>query len=173
VEDASIDFGNLGRKEILEKFKLLKFNASTNSSTEQLRAKLKNLVKIHHPIHHYISQLTREEVNNVYFTVFPLKKRQIADRVRKSIANEFFKNYPRSPLVALKFCIENGKVPEMNDLKQEDKKYEKEKVSKNKDKNEPSEKQEPKAKKCNSSRKKTPETNHFKCWFRSNGRVRS
>ena len=115
MEDASIDFA---REEILEKFKLFGINACTSINTAALRVKLRNLVKIHHPIHSYISQLTQDEVRNIYFIIFPTKKRQIADRMRTSIANEFFKNFPSSPLVALKFCVENGKVPEMNNLKQ-------------------------------------------------------
>ena len=121
-DDASVDFSSLSREEILKKIKLLGINACTNVSTDNLRVKLRNLMKIHHPIHNYISQLTKEEVRNIFLIVFPMKQKQTYDRMRSSLANEFFKKYPHSPLTALMFCVENGKFPDADNLKQNFKK---------------------------------------------------
>ena len=121
----SVDFDTLGREEILKRIELLGINAQTNMNTEKLRANLRNLAKIHHPIHEYLSQLTNDKLKNVYLIVFPMRNKQNADRMRVSIANDFFKNYPCLPLTALKFCVEKSKVSELNDLKQKfEKNYE-------------------------------------------------
>ena len=51
MEDVSIDFENLSRHEILEKLQLFGEKASTKNNTKNLKTKLENLAKIHHPIH--------------------------------------------------------------------------------------------------------------------------
>ena len=66
MEDKSLDFETLGREEVLAQMHQLGFEASTRRSTSELKITLRNLTKMHHPIHDYMSQLTQEEVQNVY-----------------------------------------------------------------------------------------------------------
>ena len=36
--------------------------------------------------------------------------------MKASVTNDFFKKYPKSPLKALKICVETGSLPENNVL---------------------------------------------------------
>ena len=59
MEDLSLDFEALSREEILGKLKQLGCNATTKSNTSNLKTKLRNIAKIHHPFHDFLGQMTQ------------------------------------------------------------------------------------------------------------------
>ena len=125
MEDISINFDNLTRAEVLAKI----LDLGVIASISELRIQLKNLAKIHHPLHGYMNKLTEDEIKNLYFVLFSKKPVQNSERLRKTLSNEFFKNYPFAPLTAMVKCVITGKVPvpeEISEMsKQKDKKKEK------------------------------------------------
>ena len=119
MEDVSIDFENLSRHEILEKLQLFGEKASTKNNTKNLKTKLENLAKIHHPIHNYLDEMSQKEVRKVYMVIFSESSQQNFDRIKASISKEFFKKFPKSPLTAFKTCVQTGKFVENENFRKD------------------------------------------------------
>ena len=126
-DDISLDFETLSREEVLEKLHQFGFNASAKCNTSNLRTKLRNLAKIHHPIHEFLNQMSHKEVRKVYTIIFSKNSIQNIERIKVSISNEFFKKFPKSPLTALKICVQTGKFVEKENLEKDQQKQKVEK----------------------------------------------
>ena len=108
MEDQSVDISTLDRKEILAKLDL---KPSSSLNTTDLRNKLRNVLQRNNPIHRYISQLNKEDLENLFLLIFGRSGLSRFDRIRKSMANEMFIKFPRAPLTTLTWIERNKKVP--------------------------------------------------------------
>ena len=108
MEDPSVDTITLDRKEILARLNL---KSSSSFSTIDLRTKLKHSLQKNHPIHQYLSQLSKEDLNKLFVTIFEKSGLGKYDKMRKSLANNMFMTFPQAPLTTLIWMNSNKKVP--------------------------------------------------------------
>ena len=111
MEDPSVDisdFADLGRKEILAK---LGQSPSLHDGSDKLHIKFKKFLQKNHPIHGYLSQLSNNDLKLASLTIFGSAGNYDYDRIKRGVANEMFKKFPRAPLATLIWILRNRKIP--------------------------------------------------------------
>jgi len=104
----SVDINSLERSEILAR---LDPKPSYHCNTERLRNMLRNLLEKHHPIHNYLSEMSRENLRNLYMIIFEKSGNFKYAQMQKSVANEMFLKFPKAPLATLIWIKRNKKKP--------------------------------------------------------------
>ena len=106
IEDPSVDVKLKDRSEIQAELKEFGITV-TQTNIAKLRNQLKRALMEKHPIHDWLSGLTNENVKQHFRLIYPKAGNQNFDRMKKAISNFYFKNFPETPLSALK-CNMNG-----------------------------------------------------------------
>ena len=107
MEDLSVDTSGYGRPELLAK---LNHHPTTSKGLDKLKLEFKNLLKKNHPIHSYLNNLTQENSKRLHSIFFPDSRYQ-SDRIKRSIANEMFRYFPKAPLNTLAWILRKDYVP--------------------------------------------------------------
>ena len=107
MEDPSVDVTFLCRKDILARLDL----KSSHHDTGRLKVILRNVLKKNHPIHKYLSQLSHENLNQLYLNIFEKHGNRKYEQMRKSLANEMFLKFQKAPLTTLIWILRNRKIP--------------------------------------------------------------
>ena len=64
-----------------------------------------------HFIHQYLSQLAQADLRIANQIVFQKAGNHGYDKIRRALANEMFRNFPKAPLAALIWTLRNRKIP--------------------------------------------------------------
>ena len=72
---------------------------------------LKRLLMKNHFIHQYWSQLAQADLRIANQIVFQKAGNHGYDKIRRALANEMFRNFPKAPLAALIWTLRNRKIP--------------------------------------------------------------
>ena len=107
MEDPSVDTSLLERSEVLTRLDL----NQSHSEIIKLRIRLKNLLQKDHPIHGYLGQLGKEVLKKLYLIIFEKSGNGQFVQMRKSLANQMFKRFPKAPMTTLIWIEQNGKIP--------------------------------------------------------------
>ena len=104
----SVDISSLTRNEILAR---LDPKPSYHCNTERLRAILKSALEKYHPIHYYLSELSRDSLRNLYTIIFEKSGNGKYEQMQKSLANEMFLKFSKAPLATLMWILKSKKIP--------------------------------------------------------------
>ena len=107
-----MDTSNLEREEILA---LLNQTSSVQGKAK-LKITLKNFLIKNHPIYDFLGQLTNNSLKVACEIIFKKTGNRDYSRIRKALANEMFKQFPRAPLTSLVWILENEKLPNETDF---------------------------------------------------------
>ena len=118
--DCSVDVSHLSRQEILGSKALNSQGNNSRRKTEDLRKVLERKIKISHPIHKYLTDLSTDHVKLAYCKIIEMniglregakyERCPTFERMRFKIAKTFFQVYPKSPLTSLRRFVGSGCV---------------------------------------------------------------
>ena len=77
----------------------------------KVQTMLKRLLMKNHFIHQYLSQLAQADLRIANQIVFQKAGNHGYDKIRRALANEMFRNFPKAPLAALIWTLRNRKIP--------------------------------------------------------------
>ena len=89
MEDPSIELGSLTRSEIIAKLNL----KNSPNTTDRLQTQLKKKIVEKHPIHAYLNNLKPEDVRSLYLKIATNPTIKMHARMKKFIADEFFRKW--------------------------------------------------------------------------------
>jgi hypothetical protein len=93
---------HLGRKELDERFKSFGKLANGRHTITQEQQRLANFLMKEHPIHQLIESIKKDKLTDL----LNLNYRQSVPKMKKGLANEYFKFFPNEPLTALRKDLE-------------------------------------------------------------------
>ena len=106
MDDLSVYTDDLKRSDLLTK---LGQSTSSSKGSDKLKIQLKHLLEKNHIIHKYLNQLTNKKLK--YACLIIIEKDDIRDygRIKKAVASEMFKRFPKAPLATFIWILKSGK----------------------------------------------------------------